>query len=147
MSTTIPYGTAPGQFNLNGITATSDGRYLLTVQSYNGKLFRIGVTDKSVVEIRVNGPLVNGDGLYLDGQTLYVVRNADKVITPVRLNPDYTVGSIGTPFSHPSFRFPTTLAKANGRLLVVNSQFNARSTPGASPELPFTVSSIAIPTQ
>lgn len=145
VSASIPYGTAPGQFNLNGITVTPDGQYLLTVQMYNGKLFRIGLADNSVVEIRTDGPLVNGDGLYLDGHTLYVLRNAEQAVVPVRLNADYTVGTMGTPFTDPSFRFPTTLTKANGRLLVVNSQFNVFFTPGATPELPFTVSSIAIP--
>ena len=39
----------------------------------------------------------------------------------------------------PSFRFPTTVEAARGRLLVVNSQFNRRG-PGLAPELPFTVS-------
>jgi hypothetical protein len=40
----------------------------------------------------------------------------------------------------PSFRFPTTAALAQGRLLVVNSQFNDRNSPE-----PFTVSSIERP--
>ncbi len=40
----------------------------------------------------------------------------------------------------PSFRFPTTAALAQGRLLVVNSQFNNRTSP-----VDFTVSSIKRP--
>jgi Cu-Zn family superoxide dismutase len=41
-----------------------------------------------------------------------------------------------------SFAFPTTIAYARNRLLVVNSQFNRREE---GPVLPFTVSSIRIP--
>lgn len=144
VSTTIPYSTAPGAFNLNGIAATPDGRYLIVVQSYNGKLFRIGVADRSVVPVQIDGSVVNGDGLLLDGQTLYVVRNADKIIVPISLAADFASGTIGTPFSDASLRYPTTIAQTDGRLLVVNSQFNKRG-PGLAPELPFTVSSVPIP--
>lgn len=144
VSATIPYSTAPGAFNLNGIAATAGGQYLIAVQSSSGKLFRIGVADKAVAEIKLDGSVVNGDGILLDGQTLYVVRNADKIIVPISLGADFASGTIGTPFSDPSLRYPTTIAETDGRLLVVNSQFDKRG-PGLTPELPFTVSSVPIP--
>ncbi len=131
-------------FNLNGIAATGDGQYLLTVQSNTGKLFRIGVTDKAVTEVKLDAPITNGDGLLLDGQTLYVVRNFDKIIVPVTLAPDFASGALGTPFSDTSFRFPTTVAQVNGRLLVVNSQLDRLIT-GQKPVGNFTVSNIEIP--
>lgn len=131
-------------FNLNGIASTPDGQYLIVVQSNTGKLFRITVADKSVTEINLSGGTVkNGDGILLDGQTLYVVRNQDVIIVPVRLASDFSAGTLGTPFSDDSLRYPTTIAQEGKRLLVVNSQFNKRGE-GRTPELPFTVSDIAI---
>ncbi|CAM3682902.1 SMP-30/gluconolactonase/LRE family protein [Deinococcus frigens] len=131
-------------FNLNGIASTPDGTTLIVVQSNTGKLFRITVADKSVTEIDLNGQTVkNGDGILLEGQTLYVVRNADVIIVPVTLSADFGRGTLGTPFSDGSLRYPTTIAQEGKRLLVVNSQFDRRGE-GKNPELPFTVSDIAI---
>lgn len=136
-------------FNLNGIAATADGKYLIVVQSNTGQLFRITVADKTITEIKLNAQVVAGDGILLDGpsadkQTLYVARNNQGIIVPVKLNSDLTAGTVGTSISDPTFRYPTTIAKTNGRLLVVNSQFDKRG-PGLTPEIPFTVSNIAAP--
>ena len=130
-------------FNFNGIDATEDGRYLVAVQSNTGELFRIDTGSKEVVEIDLGGEtLTNGDGLLLDGHTVYVVRNEQALIVPVKLSGAYISGEVGEPFTDPSFAFPTTIAKTDGRLLVVNSQFDKQE---GEPELPFTVSSIEAP--
>ncbi|WP_309573477.1 hypothetical protein [Deinococcus sp.] len=131
-------------FNLNGIASTPDGKYLIVVQSNTGKLFRITTADKTVTEINLGGATVtNGDGILLSGQTLYVVRNQNTVIVPVTLSADFASGTVGTSFADTSLRYPTTIAQEGDRLLVVNSQFDMRST--MNPELPFTVSSVALP--
>ena len=130
-------------FNLNGIDATEEGRYLVAVQSNTGELFRIDTESKEVVEIDLGGEtLTNGDGLLLDGRTVYVVRNEQELLVPVKLSREFTSGKVGEPFTDPSFAFPTTIAKTDGRLLVVNSQFDKQE---GEPELPFTVSSIEVP--
>ena len=130
-------------FNFNGIDATEDGRYLVAVKSNTGELFRIDTESKEVVEINLEGEtLANGDGLLLDGRTVYVVRNEEGLIVPVKLSGDYITGEVGEPFTDPSFAFPTTIAKTDGRLLVVNSQFDKQE---GDPELPFTVSSVEVP--
>ncbi len=132
-------------FNLNGIASTSDGQYLIVVQSNTGKLFRINIKTKEVTEIDLGGDtLMAGDGILLDGQTLFVTRNSAGLIVPVTLADDYSSGTLGEGFGDPSFIYPTTIAKAGDTLLVVNSQFNNRGE-GVSPELPFTVSRVAIP--
>jgi Cu-Zn family superoxide dismutase len=132
-------------FNLNGIVVTPDGRYLITVQSNTGKLFRIATDTKEVTEITLAGGdrMTAGDGLLLDGQTLYVVRNSLNLIVMLRMAPDFASGQQIGSFTDPSFAFTTTIAKSGDRLLVVNSQFNRRST--NNPVLPFTISSVAIP--
>jgi Cu-Zn family superoxide dismutase len=138
--TVIQYG--PG-FNLNGIEVTPDGRYLFVVQSNTGRLFRIDTRTRAVAEVDLGGVrLTAGDGLLLRGATLSVVRNAFGEIVEVRLagfGPGAPSGRVVARLTDPSFRFPTTVAEARGRLLVVNSQFNRRGV-GLTPELPFTVS-------
>ena len=128
-------------FNLNGIVSAKDGRYLIVTHSITGQLFRIDTESKKVVEIDLNGDEVAGDGMALDGQTLYAVIGSK--VTQVELSDDYTTGTVGANFTEPSFKSPTTIAKYDDRLLVVNSQFDARES--GNPELPFTVSDVSIP--
>lgn len=132
-------------FNLNGIAATEDGRYLITVNSGTGELFRIDVQTKEVTLVDTGGAdLTNGDGLLLDGQTLYVCRNQQEEVVPVELFGDYSSGSAGEPVTSDAFMYPTTVALADGRLLAVNSQFDARDS-GTDPELPFSVVGVELP--
>ena len=127
-----------GQFNANGIAISPDGRYLVVVQTDTGRLFRISTGDASVQPIDLGGATVrNGDGIVLQGRTLYVVRNAAEAVAEVRLSGQLTRGRVVDTISDESFAFPTTAAISRGRLLVVNSQFNQRANPQ-----PFTVSSL-----
>lgn len=130
-------------FNLGGIVATPDGRYLLVVQGNVGKLYRIDLASKAIAEVDLGGEsLLNADGMYLDGQTLWVIRNSDRLLVTVRMGDDFASGQVLSSVADPSFKFPTTLALANNnRLLVVNGQFDRRQ---GTPDLPFTVSSVPI---
>jgi Cu-Zn family superoxide dismutase len=134
----------PG-FNANGIVTTGDGKYLIVIQSNTGKLFRISTATRKVMEIEVRGGgLRAGDGLVLSRRKLYVVRNRQGLIATVQLTRRYASGRVMSGVRDESFRFPTTAALARGRLLVVNSQFDKYGR-GLIPELPFTVSSVAVP--
>ena len=66
-------------FNVNGIDATPNGKTLVIVQSNTGKLFTVDPDTGVATEIDLGGAtVVGGDGLLLDGPTLYVVvRNAN----------------------------------------------------------------------
>jgi sugar lactone lactonase YvrE len=132
-------------FNLNGIWFAAGGRQLVTVQSNTGKLFRIGVRDRSVAEIPVaGGPLTNGDGILPAGPVLFVARNANQLIVTVGLDHKLSSGRVLAQFTDPALHTPTTMALTGGaRLLVVNSQFD-RQGPGLTPDLPFTVSSVPL---
>ncbi len=120
-----------------------DGRHLVVVQSDTGQLYRVSTADRSVRRIDLGGAAVtNGDGLELSGRTLYVVRNANELISEVRLDGRLENGRVVSETTDPTFRFPTTAALDQGRLLVVNSQFDQR---GLDPVEPFTVSSVKRP--
>jgi sugar lactone lactonase YvrE len=95
-------------FNFNGIDATEDGRYLVAVKSNTGGLFRIDTESKEVIEIDLGrDTLTNGDGLLLDGRTVYVVRNEEALIVPVKLSGEYNTGEVGESFTDPSFAYPS----------------------------------------
>jgi outer membrane protein assembly factor BamB len=155
----IPY--TPGQFNLNGIVATPDGRYLLAVQAFTGKLYRIDTRTKQVREIEIDlidlgsETLKDGDGLVLTNNTLYVINNkgyVTKIALKNNFNSGEVEGNTSVPVPPPKDGappeedgdFPTTGALVGGRLLVVNSQFDEGGpVGGADPEIPFTVSAIS----
>lgn len=139
-STPIQYRNG---FNLNGIVVTADGSFLIAVQTNSGNLFRIDSESREILRIDLgNATLTTGDGLVLDGQTLYAVRNEPGDVVPVELSEGFDSGIVGEGFGSDSLQYPTTAAMYGDRLLVVNSQFNRQ---GGQPQLPFTVSSIPIP--
>lgn len=132
------------EFNLNGIAVSGGGNFLLTVHSGTGQLFRIDLATGNISEVDLGGmELTNGDGLVLDQDMLYVVRNQDEEIVRIDMNFSLERGEVVDTITDETFNFPTTAAKTDGRLLVVNSQFGARED--GNPDLPFTVSSVAIP--
>lgn len=137
----IPF--APTGVNANGIEMTPDGNYLLLVVSSSGRLYRIGIGNKSITEIQLNTLVPSGDGLWLENDKLYVSRNATNLIFPVTLSADFLQGTVGTGFGE-NLLFNTTMAKAGPYFLVVNGQLNRRTGP-TPPVLPFTVSRVLIP--
>ncbi len=128
--TPIKYG--PG-INLNGIVATPDGRYLLTIQLNTGELWRVDTRSKSVT--KVMGGLLHGDGLLLDGRTLYVARNADQVVSKVQLSSDYASGQLMLEEPARGLRYPSTLVMIGGDLVSTQSQLDKLA--GGTPETPF----------
>jgi Cu-Zn family superoxide dismutase len=127
-------------FNANGIVENDNETALIVVQSSTGNLYRIDKTSKEVTQVDLGGAtLMNGDGMEMDDDTLYVVRNRDGLISKVDLDDDGRRGSVTGEITDPSFAYPTTVAAVDDRLLVVNSQFDKR---GEEPVEPFTVSSV-----
>jgi hypothetical protein len=128
-------------FNANGIVENDDESALIVVQSSTGNLYRIDKTSKEVTQVDLGGAtLMNGDGMEMDDDTVYVVRNRDGLISKVDLDDDGRRGSVTGEITDPSFAYPTTVAAVDDRLLVVNSQFDKR---GGEPVEPFTVSSVS----
>lgn len=143
--TGTPLQYEPG-FNVNGVVATRDSRSLVLAQSNTGRLFRVALRDRTVTPIDLGGASVSGDGLVLDGRTLYAVERQGDVgyVVTVELDRGLVSGDVVGRTSDPTFDDPTTAAPV-GRdsLLVVNSQFGERSagqTPGT-----FTVSRVPAP--
>lgn len=109
-------------FNANGIVAS--GGYLVLVQSAKGLLFRVDPLTGDTEQIDLGGYLVsNGDGLEIDGDTLYVVRNRDNLIAVVDLAEDLLSGEVTDELTSDDFDVPTTVALLRGSLYAVNARF------------------------
>jgi sugar lactone lactonase YvrE len=127
---TLPVTGLPAStgFRLNGIEAS--GRRLIAVVSALGKLFTIDPRDGEAEEIVLEGGNVaNGDGLLLDGHTLYVVQNQLNQIAVIRLDRDLEEGEIKRHLTDSDFDIPTTVAEGGGFLWAVNARFNTPPTP------------------
>ena len=118
------YAHQPDAFNLNGIDATPDGGTLVVVQSSTGSLFTVEPDSGVAARIDLGGASVTaGDGILLDGKTLFVVRNAQNRIAVVELAPDLSGGELARHITHPAFRVPTTIAEHGSALYAVNARF------------------------
>ena len=127
--TTIPltgdYQHVAGQFNLNGIVATENGKTLIAVQSSSRKLLTIDPKTGVAKLIDLGGyDLSNGDGLLLRGRTLYVVQNRDNKVAVFELSRDLTKATFLRALTDPgNLDVPTTIDRFGGRLYVVNARF------------------------
>ncbi len=135
-------------FNLDGIVASADGRYLVINHLMLGKLYRVEVASKQVTEVMKAGggsfALVNNDGMELVGRTLYDVRNANALIVKIRLAADFSTGTVSSVTRNAKFRFPTGAVAVGNRMLVVNSQLD-RFLAKKPAKLPFTITNIPRP--
>src|SRR5262245_47285682 len=97
-------------FNVNGIDATPNGKTLVFVQSSSGKLFTSGANGVARAITLAGGESVpNGDGILLDGKTLYVVQNQLNVVAKIALAPNLGSGRVLRRISSAQFDVPTTI--------------------------------------
>ncbi len=127
-------------FNVNGISRTPDGAGLLVVQSNTGLLFRVDPATGVATTVDLAGELVvGGDGILLTGRTLYVVENTPNEVAVVRLDRAAGRGTVVDRVTDPRFDVPTTAARFDGRIYLVNSRFLLDPTPTT------TYTAVAIP--
>lgn len=117
-------------FNLNGITATPSGKWLIAVQSNLGRLYRVDPSSGEATQIDLGGASVEfGDGILLHGLTLYVVQNQLNQIEVIKLDPQLTSGQLIGTIQDENFDVPTTIARFGPFLYAVNARFGTTPTP------------------
>ena len=140
MSQEIPLGGEfefVAGFNANGIDAVPNGSLLIIVNSTTGHLYTVDpatgyATLIDLEEGAVSSSVPNGDGILLQGKTLYVVQNRLNQIAVVELSNDFSAGEIVDRISSTSFDVPTTIAAFGDALYVVNARFTTPPTPTTS---------------
>jgi sugar lactone lactonase YvrE len=124
----------PGVNNANGIETTPNRKRLIIVQSNTpvgnnvSKLFTVDRTSGMTREIALNRQITNGDGLHLDGRTLYVVQNRANSVAVIRLNRGLTEGTVMMDITDTDFDVPTTIDEFGKRLYAVNARFTTPPT-------------------
>jgi sugar lactone lactonase YvrE len=122
------YVHMPG-FNVNGIDATANGKTLVIVQSNTGSLFTVAA-DGDANAIDLGGESVPmGDGILLDGHTLYVVQNRLNLVAKIALSAKLDSGRVVSRTGNPGFDVPTTIADHGNRLYAVNARFRSATDP------------------
>ena len=127
---TGPAAEISGDFNLNGIQATANGKTLIVAHSTNGELYTVDpVTGASATIAGVSVP--NVDGIVLLGTRLWAVQNFINQVARVRLSPDLTSGVIEEVITSDLFQVPATAARFGSRLAVANAKFDTGFPPTA----------------
>ena len=125
-----PAADTSGEFNLNGIQATANGKTLIVAHSANGQLYTVNPrTGASATIAGVSVPQV--DEIVLQGRRLWAVQNTDQV-TQIRLAPDLSSGVVEEVITSALFQTPATAALFGSRLAVVNAKFDTGFPPTAT---------------
>lgn len=124
-----PAADTSGEFNLNGIQATANGKTLIVAHSANGQLYTVDPrTGASAIIAGVSVPQV--DGIVLQGRRLWAVQNTNQV-TRIRLQRHLRSGVVEKVITSELFQVPTTAALFGRRLAVVNAKFDTGIPPNA----------------
>ncbi len=141
---------APG-INFNGVVVTPDGKYLILSKRNDSSLYRFEIGTKEIIKVQLPDKAVfTQDGLFIDGRTVYAAQNTPQSVSILDFAPDYASAVKRGEITHPSFRFPTSVAKIRDRLIVVSAQFDTKGSPAAVsgdtlPKRPFWATELAAP--
>lgn len=125
-----PAADTSGEFNLNGIQATADGRTLVVAHSTKGELYTVDPrTGTSAVIAGVSVPSV--DGIVIVGNWLWAVQNQRNQVTRILLSRGATSGTVQKVITSELFQTPSTAARIGSRLAVVNAKFDTGFPPTA----------------
>ncbi len=124
------FGMVPGGFNANGLVGDFDGKQLVIVNISSGVLYRVDTASGEASPLEIEGAeqlFWNGDGLYLDGRTLYILQNFLNKIAVVQLSGDLSGGEFiknipGEGESNP-LRIATTIIGFGDSLYAINTNF------------------------
>jgi sugar lactone lactonase YvrE len=124
-----PAADTSGEFNLNGIQATANGKTLIVAHSANGQLYTVDpITGSSAIIAGVSVAQV--DGIVLQGRRLWAVQNSNQV-TRIRLDGHLRSGVVDKVITSELFQVPATAARFGSRLAVVNAKFDTGIPPTA----------------
>jgi sugar lactone lactonase YvrE len=120
----ITYGEG---FNVNGIVTTPDRTALMVVQTNTGRLYRVDEETGAAEPVDVgNADLTFGDGMLLEGDTLYVVRNMPNSVTVLEVDRAGKTARLVDTITDSRFDTPTTIARYNDAFYLPNARFTVK---------------------
>ncbi len=130
-ATTVPLSgdvKYDADFNLNGIVAAEAG--LVVVHSATGELFRVDPATAETSRIDTgDAELTAGDGMELDGSTLYVVRNQLNQVAVLELDDSLASARLTGELTSEDLDIPATATLVDGSLWAANARFGTVATP------------------
>ena len=131
LTVTGPAANLSGQFNMNGIAATPDGKTLIVAHSSDATAYTVDPDSGASAAIAgANVPFV--DGILLEAGRLWAVQNFANQMTELRLSPDLTSATVEQVITNSDFQVPTTVARHGNRLALVNAKFDTGFPPTAT---------------
>lgn len=116
----------PANFNANGIVSSADDNNLIVINITTGVLYLVDAETGATAPISVSGRkqrFVDGDGLYLDGHTLYICQNFSNKIAVVQLSEDFTEGTFVRNLESLDLHIPTTIMGYGDSIYAINTHF------------------------
>jgi hypothetical protein len=121
-------------FNANGLVGDFDGKQLVIINITSGVLYLVDTETGVASAVDVQGEeqlFPDGDGLYMDGRTLYIMQNFSQKIAVVQLSEDLTQGTFVKNLVSDDFSIPTTITGYGDCVYAINSQFLTFTAEGA----------------
>ena len=105
---------------------------IIVAQANVGKLYRVEVATKAISEVQLDSSqsLTGTDGIWLDGTTLYAMRNSVRLLVTINMADDLGSGTVASSTTDPSFAVPDHLRQgrrppAGGQLAVRQARRHA----------------------
>jgi sugar lactone lactonase YvrE len=131
LTVTGPAAHLSGQFNMNGIDATANGKTLLVAHSGDRTVYTVDPTTGASAPI-AGTDVPNVDGILFEAGRLWAVQNFSNQVTELRVSPDLSSATVERVITNPNFEIPTTVARDGNRLAVVNAKFDTGFPPTAT---------------
>jgi sugar lactone lactonase YvrE len=128
LTLTGPAADTTGDFNLNGIAATPNGRTLIVAHSTNEALYTVDpLTGASELLVGDVAP----DGILFEAGRLWVAEPFLNQVTRLRPNPDLSGAVVEEVITSDLFQTPSTIAVHGNQLAAVNAKFDTGFPPTA----------------
>lgn len=126
-----PAAHLSGDFNMNGIAASPDGKTLIVAHSGDGTLYTVNPeTGASAAIADADVPFV--DGILFEAGRVWAVQNFLNQVTELKLSSDLSTATVEGVITSPLFKVPTTVARHGSRLALVNAKFDTGFPPTAT---------------
>jgi hypothetical protein len=128
----------PDGKNANGLVGDFYGKELLIINIRTGVLYLVDTESGAASPVNIQGDeqlFQNGDGLYMDGRTLYIMRNFAQKIAVVEISDDLTQGTFIKNLVSDDFNIPTTITGFGNCIYAINTHFREFRAEGADTTL------------